>query len=890
MKLSLSLFRALFLGAFGIAFLMPPAACAQQTYRTVIDKEVGSLYEHPRGNDWTQYGAFVGSASTLDPAAIRVVMSHFDKFTAWEEQYSWGIPYSKLRAYEADQVRQGKPPIFVTATYQGKARPVLFSWSLVLVNGKPTAPPDQWQYAVNVQDSRFIHFWINQYIQPLIATHQNVPHLGPNLWIQLDQCALQYSLFGVLDDSDTFVAGVPWDAPFPRNQSEYEAGIATFFGQVKQLAPNINVDANLGSQSDPSHFPQLFGTISGAIFEDLYQFHSGNNSLIRNDWYNQSFQYFSWVAAHNRAGLMRAIIPAGDSQALLTSFSLYSLLKGANFFFAPGDNQGYTLDPALWAGMKAQLGSPLGDLQSSAPSSGGVGHRLFWRLYEGGTVYLNWTGSPQTIELDNQHTYYGPNGQRLTQLQVPDGVGTYVTVTPNALPAPRLSPRYGAPVITPVPVTIENLTPGSTIHYTVDGTTPTLSSPVYNGPIQLDSGAVVQARSFLGGASSWSSTASYSVPSEPLTVQFHIPSDSGPRGPYYPVVTLSAIPNETVHVAYTVTNGSPETGSYTLLPGQIYGILPVTTSSSGTTTVTLASASGAAVGQISTFEYNPVNQGGHVTVGIGIAPAKATVATSGQQLFTATVTNAKDPAVTWSVDGIPGGGSAVGTVQGGLYTGPAVPGLHTVTATSVQDPSKYASAPINITLATPTATAPDFSLGSSPATAVIHAGQSRQFTVTVSPVGGFNQQISFSLSGCPTNAACTVSPNSLTLDGTHSGSVVLTVSTTARPQPNRATAPPPGLFGNGTMLLAYSILFVWPFAGIGLGRSHSLRIRSSALALSVLAVSVLAMSLLTSCAGLSSSRTGNAGASQPAPASYNVTATGTAGTLSRSTTVALTVN
>ena len=880
MKLSVLLARAMCLGALGIALLMSPAASAQQTYRTVIDKEVGSLYQYPSDNDWTQYGAFVGSPYSLDSAAIRVTMSHFDKFTSWEEQFSWGFPYSKLRAYEAAQVQQGKPPIFVTATYQDQSRPVLFSWSLGLVNGRPTAPADQWQYAVNVEDSRFIHFWINQYIQPLIATYQNSPRLGPNLWFQLDQCALEYSLFGVLDDNNNFVAGVPWDAPFPQNQAEYEAGIETFFSQLQDLAPNINADANLGSQYDPSHFPQLFGTIAGAIFEDLYQFHSQNNSLIRNDWFNQTFQYFSWLAAHNRAGLMRAIIPAGDDQALLTSFSLYSLLKGPNFFFAPGDSSGYTLDPTLWAGMKAQLGSPTGGMQSSAPSTGGVGYRLFWRPFEGGTVYLNWTGSPQSVQLDNQHSYYDPNGNAITQLQIPDGVGTYVTVAPASLPPPLVSPRYGAPVIAPISVTMAESTSGATIHYTVDGTTPTASSPVYTGPVPVTSSTLVQARAFLGGASSWSSIASYSASSEPLTVQFQIASDSGMSGSYYPVLTLNAVPNGTVQVAYSVTNGSPGTGSYTFLPGQTYGILPITTPSSGTTTVTLTSASGAALGQVTTFQYNPQTQSAAVTV--SIAPSTATVPAGGQQTFTAAVTNASNSAVTWSVDGIAGGNNTVGTVQTGLYTGPAVAGAHTVTATSVQDPTKSASASVTVT---PT-TALDFSLVSSPTTAAIQVGQSTQFTITASPVGGFNKAINFTLAGCPVNVTCTVSPNSLTLDGTHSGSVNLTVSTAAS-QSSGAIALPPATFGSETMLLACSFFVVLPVVGLGIGRTRPLWIRGPALA-----VSLLAIGFLTSCTGLSSgnSTNGKTGTTQVAAGTYSMTVTGTAGTVSHITSVAVTVN
>jgi len=84
----------------------------------------------------------------------------------------------------------------------------------------------------------------------------------------------------------------------------------------------------------------------------------------------------------------------------------------------------------------------------------------------------------------------------------------------------------------------------------------------------------------------------------------------------------------------------------------------------------------------------------HVT----IAPATATVLTmSGYQQLLATVIGESDTSVTWDVDGVAGGNSTVGTVDAtGLYTAPATAGIHTVTATSVADTSKSASATITV--------------------------------------------------------------------------------------------------------------------------------------------------------------------------------------------------
>ena len=73
--------------------------------------------------------------------------------------------------------------------------------------------------------------------------------------------------------------------------------------------------------------------------------------------------------------------------------------------------------------------------------------------------------------------------------------------------------------------------------------------------------------------------------------------------------------------------------------------------------------------------------------------------------FTATVSGTTNTAVTWQVNGVPGGNSTVGTISSdGLYTAPAVqpnPSTVTITAVSQADPTKSGSATASI-VATPT--------------------------------------------------------------------------------------------------------------------------------------------------------------------------------------------
>jgi hypothetical protein len=86
------------------------------------------------------------------------------------------------------------------------------------------------------------------------------------------------------------------------------------------------------------------------------------------------------------------------------------------------------------------------------------------------------------------------------------------------------------------------------------------------------------------------------------------------------------------------------------------------------------------------------------SVTVTVSPKRAAVTTSQSQQIMATVTDPQNGGVSWSVDGINSGSSAVGTVSAtGLFTPGSQIGLHTVTATSNSNPSVSASASIAVT-------------------------------------------------------------------------------------------------------------------------------------------------------------------------------------------------
>lgn len=79
-------------------------------------------------------------------------------------------------------------------------------------------------------------------------------------------------------------------------------------------------------------------------------------------------------------------------------------------------------------------------------------------------------------------------------------------------------------------------------------------------------------------------------------------------------------------------------------------------------------------------------------VNVSVSPATATVASGGSQQFSAQVTNTSNTAVTWSA-------TAGSVSSGGLFSASTVTTNTTVTvkATSVADPTKYASATVTVT-------------------------------------------------------------------------------------------------------------------------------------------------------------------------------------------------
>jgi hypothetical protein len=186
-----------------------------------------------------------------------------------------------------------------------------------------------------------------------------------------------------------------------------------------------------------------------------------------------------------------------------------------------------------------------------------------------------------------------------------------------------------------------------------------------------------------------------------------------------------------------------------------------------------------------------------------------------------------------------------------------------------------------------TGTGQDFSLTASSPSDTVMPGSTATYTVTVAALGGFNQAVTLACSGAPAQSTCSVSPTSVTLNGSTSASVNVTV-TTAGSSANLHPAFTPRSGGRLAVLVGFSGLPGLALVGICGGwsrkrRGHILQ------GLALLCLLSAAMSMSACGSGSSNSGNGNSGGT-PA-GTYHLTLTGsfTSGSTSLTQTSKLTL-
>jgi hypothetical protein len=172
----------------------------------------------------------------------------------------------------------------------------------------------------------------------------------------------------------------------------------------------------------------------------------------------------------------------------------------------------------------------------------------------------------------------------------------------------------------------------------------------------------------------------------------------------------------------------------------------------------------------------------------------------------------------------------------------------------------------------------DFSITASPSSNSVTAGATATYTATLAPIDGFTGTVQLACAGAPTKSTCTLSKTSVTLDGSSSVDVTVTVTTTA---PTTAFFITPSRIGNTlrpSPLWAY-IGFV-PVAGLLLARRRKLA--------AISAFGVIAFALVA-CGGGSNSSGGGGTTPGTPQGTYNLKISGTEGSLVHTSTITLTV-
>jgi hypothetical protein len=103
----------------------------------------------------------------------------------------------------------------------------------------------------------------------------------------------------------------------------------------------------------------------------------------------------------------------------------------------------------------------------------------------------------------------------------------------------------------------------------------------------------------------------------------------------------------------------------------------------------------------------------------------------------------------------------------------------------------------------------DFAMSSTGPSQTVTPGQVANYSLTLAPQNGFNQTVNLACSGVPSASYCTLTPNTLTLNGTASATVAVAVSTTAPSLvPPQGRFLPPGMTRFGRVFWLYALLWL----------------------------------------------------------------------------------
>jgi N-acetylneuraminic acid mutarotase len=416
-------------------------------------------------------------------------------------------------------------------------------------------------------------------------------------------------------------------------------------------------------------------------------------------------------------------------------------------------------------------------------------------------------------------------------------------------------------------VTLSSATNGAKIYYTTDGSTPTTSSLQFfaNLPISVPYSETLKAIAIASGClDSDVTTATYILATHVATPTFSLPA--GTYNTAQSVIISSATSG--VNIYYTTDGSSPSLSS----PGFAGSTTPPITISATETLKAIAVASGYGI---------PSGGASDVATAVYVInlPQAATPTFS---VPAGTYASAQTVAISDSTSGV----TIYYTIDGDTPTTNSTVYSSPITVASSETLKAFATASgysaSAVASADYTINPPSFSITGTSVSVSPGAATGNTSTITLTPSGGFTGAISLSCAITPKAASdpatCSV-PASVAITGSAAQTVTLTVNTTAA---TSAVRKPGGLFRTsaGGIFFACVLLVFLP---------SRLRRWRTMVGTLLLVFSVIGGALGCGGSGNGGGGTGGGGNPGTSPGNYTITITGTAGGVTQTGTVSLTV-